>query len=98
MVKIVERTQRERDLEKQINTILKITEGIAGKELDIVANNYIHIKEPKSFSKHLPINISISDRTIRLSNQNYFDLAFRLATAYEEQTGNKWTLKKEYDD
>ena len=46
----------------------------------------------------LPIHVFSDDNSIQVSNSKYFEMAIKLAVAYEKAGEGEFTVKKKYND
>lgn len=101
MVEIIEKTERKISLENKVKKLTKLTRKffinnnkffnyISSSDDLIFIQNYNPLKSFMSYSANCSCN------SIRIKNSKDFAFALKLAEEYEKQTGEKWTLEKDY--
>ena len=99
MVKVEERTPKERDLEELARKLLDITsKSFPGKEIGSSLFPYSISIFNGNFT--LPvITTRVIEKRVNVALSPYFDRAIQLAETYEAFTGPnpEWTVKKDYD-
>jgi len=103
MVNIIEKSQEERDMEKRVSTLEKITKEFKKDKKEdsyvignIVANSIYISSITETLSKGILV---ICDRNeIKVHNSKDYDFAWGLADKYEKSLNENWTLKKDYNE
>ncbi len=103
MVKVEERTKRERALERKAKELLKITESHFDTTQRVILSddcNILIFDRSDQIKDKTPLFVSVDDHLISVESYHYFDIAMALAKKYEEYTGRtpEWTVKREYDE
>ena len=101
MVEIIERTEREISLENKVKKLTKLTKKFLGDNNKLFnyvssSNDLIFIHNCNPLNLFMSYSANCAYNSIRIKNPKHFDFALKLAEEYERQTGEKWTLKKEY--
>ncbi len=92
MVKIIEKSQKEKNLEQKVSDIMDYTTEITSENPTKIAKN-IYLPGKNSSD---PICIYARGNEISLSNPDDFETAKNLAESYEKNFKEEWTLKKDY--
>lgn len=94
MVRVVEKSLEERAREEKHQQLVAIAKEVITTSLRVTDYLDIHIHD---LSANAVISVNSSEHMVRVYNPEYFDLAMRLATAYEERVkGKEFTVKKQY--
>ncbi len=92
MVKIEARTQKERDVDKKLETLLRVAKGIFGED-----THHFNTGHGFTFFEEEGVNLNYYLERVSVGRLEYYDGALRLAKAFEKEIGKECTLKKEYD-
>jgi len=103
MVKIIEKSQEEKDIEKRVSTLEKITKEFKKDKKEdsyiigmIVANSIYISSITETLSKGILV---ICDKNeIKVHNSKDYNFALSLAEKYEKELSEDWTLKKNYNE
>lgn len=101
MVNIIEKTKEERELEKRLNSFKQIArEKLKKEKKEGILEIYSLSSEGFGIRDGVetPIFVHLDSHRLSVKNAKYFDLGLKLAQAYEKETKENWTLKKDYDD
>ncbi len=90
MVKIISKTKAEKGLEDKTKNLFGITSKLVEKgEIKIsLEDGYLRVKDK--------IYIHCYRNLIKINEEQDFDLALKLAEAYEKETEEVWKLKRMY--
>lgn len=90
MVKIISKTKAEKGLEDKTKNLFGITSKLVEKgEIKIsLEDGYLRVKDK--------IHIHCYRNLIKINEEQDFDLALKLAEAYEKETEEVWKLKRMY--
>mgnify|MGYP001608849809 CR=1 FL=1 len=93
MVNVVGFSDRERAEKEKHTNLVAITRAEIGQEkMAEMADIGIVVGGAKE------IYVALTDNEVKVYDPNYFGLAMHLAEMYEKQTGEGFTLKKEYPE
>ncbi len=96
MVRVVEKSLEERAQEEKCEQLAEIARQVVGQPLLVAKLVNVRISDPHD--NKTAISVDPYGNVVRVFDQKYFDIAMRLATAYEEKLkGQKeFTVKKDY--
>jgi hypothetical protein len=89
MVKIIEKTNEEKMLEKKVKDFISITSKITDEKI----TDYFDLL---TIGDILKISVNLEGNRVGVYDEKYFSLAKSLAEKYEEYTKDEWDLKKRY--
>ena len=90
MVRIASKTKAEKRLEEKVQNLFGITSKLVGKDKvrKSLDDDYINVNDN--------IHIHCYRNLIKINKEKDFDTAYKLAEAYEKETGKEWELKRDY--
>ncbi len=98
MVNIIERTKEEIRLEERAKDLEKIAkEIIPSATINLTNKPYLIVVFDPS-SNNMICGVYPDKNKIVLRDRKYFDISLKLAEEYEKNPGEKWTLKKDYNE
>lgn len=102
MVKVVEKSQEERDKEKRVNNLEEMAKEFKRdkREFSYVFNSKIasniYIASSTALSKGMLVVCNRNE--IIVNRAKDYNFALGLAEKYEKNLGENWTLKKDYNE
>ena len=100
IVRVIEKSEKEKDAQKMHNNLVDITNRLFGEKFIVTSNLGIGLfKKPyQIMSKQvISVNTIFNQREISIKNPEYLNDAMSLAEAYEKSGEQEFTIKKDYD-
>ncbi|MBS3144651.1 hypothetical protein J4208_03635 [Candidatus Woesearchaeota archaeon] len=94
MVRVVEKSLEERAREEKREQLAEIARQVIEQPLRVIRDTHIFVLDPKG---NVVMFVDSRENKVEVLKPEYFDIAMRLATTYEERIeGKEFTVKKQY--